>query len=265
MDTFAGTPPLRELQQWLADLIVRGQPLSTPLLQHIEIPGGSVAERLAVHVNGYPARIQEALEEQFPAVAHIAGAGAFAALVKRYVEAVQLDSYTLSDAGLELPRFLRTDRLTAQLPFLVDLAQLEAHVARAFHAFDEPTLDRQAVTHWTPEQWDRATLRFQSWVAVMTSDWPVREIWDCREMPIEDIDIDLKRPDCVLVRRVGDTVICESVGRREADVLAALLAGRTLGTVVAEFASRGDDPAAVSTWFARWMALRLITGCEVGR
>ncbi len=220
------------------------------------------AERLQVYAAGYPARITEALAETFPAVAHVVGDGAFAALARRFAEATPLGSYSLSDAGADLPRFLPTDQLTECLPFLPDLARLEWHVARAFHALDEAPLDPSVLATWTMEEWGRAVLHFQPWLSLVTSDWPIREIWECRETPVAEIDIDLgDRVDRVLVRRTGFGVTCESLSETEAGALASLIAGQTLGEVVASLAARGDDPAAVSAWFGRWMTLRLVTGC----
>jgi hypothetical protein len=260
------TPTLRELQQWMAGLIFDSERLSSEsdtLAAFVTVPqGGDALTRLRVYANGYPARLEEALNETYPAVEHAVGAGAFAALVHRFAEAVPLHSYSLSDAGEQLPDFLRSDLLTSTLPFLPDLARLEWHVARAFHATDDARFDPSSVTHWSLEDWERAVLRFQPWVALLESEWPVREIWECRETPIEQIDLDLRgRPDRVLVRRAGFAVVCESLGDAEARTLRRLLDGQSLGSAVAALADRGDDPASVSTWFARWASLRMIAGC----
>jgi hypothetical protein len=64
-----------------------------------------------------------------------------------------------------------------------------------------------------------------------------------------------------LVRRDGFAVVCESLGDAEAQTWRLLLDGHSLGSAVAALAERGDDPASVSTWFARWGALRMIAGC----
>lgn len=263
------TPTLHELQRWMAALIVGRKPLAArsargaELRGLIDVPDGvNGAERLNVYANGYPARVHETLAETFAALAHIIGAGPFVDLVHRYIDATPLRSYNLNAAGADLPRFLAGDPLTARFPFLPDLAELEWHVARAFHAYDQPALDPTTVASRSTEQWEGTVLRFQPWVAVMSSDWPIREIWNCRETPIEEIDIDLRnRPDSVLVRRSGYAVACESLDRAEADALGALLAGQTLGGVLATCAARTRDPASVSTWFSRWMAFGLITGC----
>jgi hypothetical protein len=227
-------------------------------------PRGDATERLQVYAAGYPARISEALTESFPAVAHVLGDGAFHALVHRYIASVALGSYNLNDAGAALPHFLETDQLSRDLPFLPDLARLEWHVARAFHAHQRPPFDATAAADWTLDDWARVTMRFQAFVAVVESDWPIRAIWDCRATPIENIDLDLRhRADRVLVRRSGDVVVCESIEDAEAQALGALLGGQTLGDVIATRGEHGDTPAAVAAWFTRWVSLRLITRCTV--
>jgi hypothetical protein len=227
-------------------------------------PHGDVTERLRVHGGGYPARLEEALAENFPALAHPVGAGAFRELAGRFAARIPLASYNLNDAGAPLPEFLRGDPLAERLLFLPDLARLEWDVARAFHAADERTFDPAALAGWGLEEWTRAVVGFQPAVAIVTSAWPIREIWECRERAIEAIDIDLcNRPDRVLVRREGFAVVCESLDEAQANTLAALLAGRTLGDVVDALGEHADLAASVSAWFARWMSLRMITGCSL--
>jgi hypothetical protein len=174
-----------------------------------------------------------------------------------------LHSYNLNNAGARLPEFIRQDELASALPFLPDLAQLELHVTRAFHATEADTFDPASVTQLSLEDWERAVLRFQPWVAVVTSEWPIRKVWECRETPIGEIDIDLNGcPDQVLVRRAGFAVLCELLEPSEAHALSLLIEGHTLGNVMATLSDRGDDPASASTWFARWAALRMIVSCS---
>jgi hypothetical protein len=262
-------PALRELQQWLAASILAPQhpeKVATGargLGSWITAPAGVVlSDRLAVYVNGYPARIQEALNEVFPALAHVVGPNTFAALIARYVAAVPLYSYNLNDAGENLADFLRTDELGDKLPFTPDLALLEWYVARAFHASERPPVDLSAFASWRLEDWDRAVLHFQPSVAVVRSAWPIREIWEARETPREEIDIDLQdRPDVVFVRRNGLEVQCTSINPIEADVLQELLDGKSLGDVSNNLIEQGQDAADVSRWFAGWMQAALIVCC----
>jgi hypothetical protein len=257
-------PTLRELQRWLAARILpaeRGAALAADgaaLAEWLRLPDGvEREERIAVYVNGYPARIHESLAETFPAVAHVVGPRAFDALVHRYVAAVALLSYNLNDAGAELPGFLKSDELAAGLPFLPDLAELEWRVAAAFHARDEQPLDPASLTGWSLEQWETARLRFQPSVALVRSEWPILDVWDHRETPVEEIDIDLReRPQPALVFRSGFSVQCNELTADAAEILAALLDGRRLGEVGA---AAGEDTD-VSALFASWMKSGLIAG-----
>lgn len=263
-------PALRELQQQLAARILaperpgkvanRADELGSWLAVPEEVV---LSDRIAVYVNGYPARIREALHEVFPALAHIVGSATFAALAARYIAAVPLHSYNLNDAGERLADFLRHDELGERLlPFLPDLALLEWHVARAFHAREQPPVEPSAFASWQLEDWDRAVLHFQPSVAVVRSAWPIRDIWEARETPREEIDIDLEgRPDDVFVRRNGPEVECTSIPSVQAGVLESLLGGRSLGDVSNELIELGQDPADVSAWFAAWMQAGLVVDC----
>src|SRR5262249_42481061 len=141
-------------------------------------------------------------------------------------------------------------------------AELEWRVARAFHARERALLDTRPLATWTMRQWQRATLRFQPSVALVCSPWPLRELWELRETPLEKIDLDLRnRSDRALVCRSGFTVRCESIDLPEATALAALLAGHTLGEATRMLQTARHDPEATTQFFARWARLGLITDC----
>jgi hypothetical protein len=258
-------PTLRQLQQWMASLILHPQRLEAETPEAVvALPTrGTVNERLRVYSRGYPARVQEALRETFPALAHVIGSRALSSLTERYVRATRLRSYSLNDVGAALPGFIGHDPLATEFPFLPDLAQLEWRVAQAFHAWEQPPMDPQRLAKWGLREWSQATLRFQASVGLVSSAWPIRDLWRSRHTPVEEIDVDLcDRPDRVLVRRTGFDVSCESVPADEASVLTALLAGQRLGEITELLALQGSDPGLVSTWFARWMAAGMIVSCE---
>jgi hypothetical protein len=259
-------PTLRQVQQWMAARILSPDPPDLESAQQLVCtpPRGDVGVRLGVYVGGYPARVQESLRETFPAVAHLAGVRRFSELSGRYVAALALHSYNLNDVGMELAKFLRSDVLGTDLPFLADLAELEWRVACAFHAHERAPLDPTPLGAWSDEQWEHAVLGFQPSVALVCSAWPIRELWASRETAVADIDIDLRdRSDRVLVRRCAMDVHCESLADGEARALEALLSGQPLGEVTAMLASHGDDGSQVSGWFAGWMQHGLIIDCRL--
>jgi len=256
--SLSAPPTLRQIQEWMAASILPGAPAdsSTSLDAWLHVPPPArIPDRLAVYRNGYPARIAESLAETYPAVAHVLGDRAFAALVDRYVAGVPLTSYNLNDAGAELPAFLRDDPCTAALPFLPDLAVLEWRVATAFHAFDPEPLDPRALS-WTLDDWAGAVLEFQPSVSVLTSRWPLLDLWTAREAAAGVCDIaHLERSQHIIVRRHSSTVRCELVSADEANTIRLLLAGRCLADAVESLVAAGADPPNVAEWFSRW------TGC----
>ena len=221
-----------------------------------------VDDRLRVYADGYPVRVHDSLTEAYPAVAHLVGEPAFAALAQHYAASVPLTSYNLSDAGVQMPAFLRRDPLTRALPFLPDLAALEWHLTRAFHAAERPPLDPRTLS-WTIEDWADAVLHFQPSVAVIASAWPLLDLWTARETGRQAIDIELcGRPDDVVVRRAGLSVECESIAADEALALRLLLDGRTLAETTERLEADEHDPSTVLGWFTSWMSAGLIAGAS---
>jgi hypothetical protein len=252
-------PSLRELQRHLAAHVLAADPRPlAPLDRWLAVPAGTApGERLAVHVDGYPARLHEALAQEFPAVAHLVGAGRFHALVHRYRRAAALPSYNLNDAGAELPDVLRADPLAAELPFLPDLAALEWALTRAFHAADLPPVTPARLATLGPEAIVAGRVCFQPSVAVRVSPWPIHTLWEARETPHDRIDIDLTVGEQVLVWRAGLRVECAPIEPARAAALQALLAGETVAAV----AERHGDPTTVVSWLGDCLARGLVVEC----
>ncbi len=216
-------------------------------------PRGNLERRLALYGEGYGARLHEALGEIFPAVAHLAGRAAFAAAVRRYAAACAPRlSYNLNDSGALFADFLAADVLTEELPFAPDLALLEWMVSRAFHAELEAPFDPRRAASWTLDDWQRACIRFQPSLAVVRSAWPIRTLWELRDVPHGEIDVAVEgRPESVVVLRTGGDVRVELVQDAQAQAIAALARGRRLDDVAAELADRGLPAQAASDWLAR--------------
>lgn len=269
MKTSCAAPPtLRQLQQWMAARILP-QPAAAPapcaaaLDAWLCVPAAArIDDRLAVYREGYPARVGEALGETYPAVARALGARGFAALVERYAAAIPLSSYNLNDAGAQLAAFLSDDPATADLVFLADLAALEWQVAAAFHAFDGDPLDPRTLP-WSLDDWTAAVLAFQPSVSVLTSRWPLLELWAARDTVAVG---DVRQADAqgFVVRRHGETVRCELVSTEEVGALRLLLAGHRLVDAVEALAAAGTDASQVGAWFGHWTASGMLASARRG-
>lgn len=258
-------PSLAELQRALAARIL-GE-VEPPLDGWIRVPPDADASaRLAVHVDGYPARIREALRETFPAVAQILGDGSFAALADRYAAVLPSELRNLNSVGAALPAFLESDRSSEELPFLPALAELEWAVDRCFHADLLPAFDASSCSEWSLEDWGRARIGFQPGLALVCAPWPLRELRETRRIERSKIDVDLiDRFDRLLVYRRGFEVVVESIGAAEAEAIASLRDRAPLGEVAAKLADAGAEPQSVAEYFGRWASLGLVVSCEASR
>jgi len=255
-------PSLAELQRALAARILARD--GSDLEDWICVPcEADSAARVAVYVQGYPARIREALRETFPAVAQILGDGSFAAFADRYAKDLPADLQNLNLVGADLPAYLESDRVTGDLPFLPALAELEWAVDRCFHAEFWPPFEPSVCSGWSLDEWARARVGFQPGLALVCAPWPLRELRETSRCERSEIDVELvDRHDQVLVYRRGFDVVVESIEAAEAEAVASLQSGELLGEVAVKLADSGAEPEAVAGYFGRWASLGLVVSCE---
>ena len=115
------------------------------------------AERVGIYQGMYVPRMMEALESDYPGLAHYLGPGAWTRLVRSYLTAHPSRSYTLNDLGRRLPEFVRRSRVPRRA-FCHDLARLEWAVSQAFDASETEALDSADVAAMRPAELARARL-----------------------------------------------------------------------------------------------------------
>lgn len=257
-------PSLREVQlamaAWIAPASGAERPAALP--QWLQLPAGvDPRQRLDVYADGYPARVLESLRESYPALSRWLGDESLADLARRYVAAAPPTSYNLNDAGAQLSRFLCADAAFCEQPFLADLAELEWQVTRAFHADEQPPLDPQRLG-WSIAEWERAVLVFQPAVTLVTSRWPILDLWNVEADSDAPALVARPRPQRVLVYRAGLTVRAELVPGSESRMLRSLLDGYPLGDAAARI---GDDadPDVFAQCFSRWVQQGLIADARI--
>ncbi len=261
-------PSLRAVQRRLAAEI-RGNAAGTPVPDDgfagsLRLPPGTDPDsRLAVYRDGYPARIFEALEDAYPAIATICGDGSFTRLARRYLQGCDLSATSLNGIGEHFPTYCTRDELSTQLPFLSDLAHVEWAALRALHSTEQPPVDPTLFAAWNMEDWERVVLSFQPSTTLVRSDWPIHDLWQARDTPRDDIDIDLTdRAQDVLLYRRDYEVECRLLTRHESIALDSLLSGSTLGRTM-ETLAENDPGTDTSQMFGQWLATGLITSAAL--
>ncbi len=229
-------------------------------------PGVDPGGRLDVYRHGYPSRILEALRDAYPALDTILGEGSFHNLVRRYLAAIELRSYNLNDVGAQLPAHCRRDPLRDGLPFLGDLAELEWAVLSAYQSREKPPVDPQKLAGFDMADWETAVLELQPAVAVVSSQWPILDLLETKDIERDQIDVALEdRPQSVLVYRRRLEVEQRLVDAAEQRALQLLGSGTPLGEAIAELAADGCSPQATMEMFGNWVGAGLITSVRTNR
>jgi hypothetical protein len=268
------------LQRWLQAVVVHPGPVEAALAARPAaslVPPGrthevvrpsrrlTAPERVGIYHGMYLARMQEALESDYPALARFLGPAAWGRFVAAYVEAHPSRSYTLNVLGRGLPEFVRTARVPRPA-FCRDLARLEWAVTEVFDAEETPPLGEAALAAVAPAEWEHARLVPVAALALVVLDHDAGAHLDAlrrergRRPPVR------RRRTRVVVHRRGYAVF-----RREltaaafallVDLVDGLAVGRALARAVARRRARlGPDEA--FTLFRDWAAMGLFQAVEV--
>jgi hypothetical protein len=157
-------------------------------------------ERFAIYRNNVIEGLVRALATRFPAVARVVGEDFFAAMARVYATQSPPRSPIMALYGEDFPQFIETFPPCADLPYLADLARVEAARARAYHAADAAPLTAEDFTR--PGS-DLATLRIRPHPSffVLASQHPVATIFamNMGDEPLAEIE-DWHGEDVCVVR-----------------------------------------------------------------
>ncbi len=220
--------------------------------------------RIAAYTGGYPARFHESLSEVYETIRSLLGPERFMDLAHDYAVRYPSRDHNLNFVGRHLPEFLKTSKLTKEFPFLSDLARLEWLISEAFHSFERPPVRPEEMTSIPPEQWEDLRLTFQPSTALLSSFWPVFQLWTNRKSSFSGVSTDRsKSPEHILVGRRGLQIRAELLDPQQFRLLEALLAGKDLGAACEVLAEGGgDELPPITEWFSRWIQDGLIADLD---
>jgi len=196
----------------------------------LRVPAGvDLATRLDVYTRGLPLRVAEALENDFPALARILGAGPLLSLAARYARALPPESFDLGEVGRRLGWFLEADPLSGELPFLPDLARYEWALAEAFVATDESPVRWADLAGEAPDTVADRRFRLLAGSAIVVSTWPLRALRATKDQPDEAVDLAVEAcEERLLVHRRGLEVAVRALDEAELRIARRLEPGETL-------------------------------------
>lgn len=276
----SSAPPLDRLQRWMQAVIVHPGTLEEASAQaRDELPAGgaddvilpsahlSPLERLGIYHGMYPLRMEEALASDYPGLKHFLGDEAFFRLACDYVQAHPSRSFTLNPLGRNLPAYLAGASGLPRRGFCVELARLELAIAEDFDAPETPALDETAIADVPPDAWKRARLVPIAALRLLALRYPAGAYLDSLREETHAHPALRRQDEWVVVYRREYAVYRHALSRPAHDLLAALLAGRTVGEAVGgalKRRGRGRPQAdEMFRWFRRWTAAGLFSAIQL--
>ena len=201
--------PRDAMQTWQGDL---ARALRDP---DLVVPRGVTAHnsdapevRFAIYRNNVMVGLVSALEFRFPATCKIVGADFFKGAAKLFAAAHPPRSPRMMFYGDEFPAFLAAFEPARVVPYLADVARLEAARTRAYHAADAKPLTAAALSGSSPDA--LADMRFilHPSVEIVASEYPVVTIWAMNSGEIELMPItDWRGEDALVSRALFDVEV----------------------------------------------------------
>ncbi len=264
-------PPLERLQRWMLGLVTHPAPVEQALraadsegpplrLGEVVLPSKTLSapERVGIYHDMYPLRMTEALQSDYPALAHYLGEDAFRDLVRGYVQSFPSRSYTLNRLGDHLPEYVKAASGVRRPEFCHDLARLELAVSQVFDAPETPPLSDKAIASVSPEAWEHAVLAPVAAFRLLAFRYPVNAYLQTVK------DDDHHHPKArlkdtwVAVYRRDYAVYRLELSRPAHDLLADLMVGRPLGAALTRAVVGGGRRAPseheLFRWFREWVS-----------
>jgi hypothetical protein len=263
--------PLDHVQRWMQAVIehpgtaeeaVRSPAAQTELdpgtIEGVILPSKTLSsvERVGVYQGMYLLRMIEALEGDYPAVAHYLGTDGFAELVERYAKAHPSRSYTFNRFGGKFPEYIRDAKWLRRRAVLSDLARLERAVTEVFDAPQSPSWPAEEIEKIPPEAWEAAVLQPIAAFRVLAFAYPVNAYLQSVKSDDHDHPALPRRPTWAAVYRKNYEVWRLDLGRPAYRFLSALSSGRPFGKAVTEAARglQGNAGEQIFRWLRSWVA-----------
>ena len=197
-------------------------------------------KRFAVYRNNVVAGLINALRAKFPATERIVGEDFFTAMARLFVTAHPPRSKVLHTYGDDFADFITAFEPASELPYLPDVARLEAARTCAYHAADAEPLTAAAFQNVDPNRVGALRLTLHPSLQIVCSRHPVVTIWSMNagELPLGPID-DTQAEDALVIRP-GLDVIVRTLPPGGAAFLSALERGWRLDEAAAHAADEDD-------------------------
>ncbi len=164
--------------------------------------------RFNIYRNNVAVSLIDALAARFPVTREIVGEAFFTSMARVFIGAHPPTSPLMMFYGDYLPAFIASFEPAASLPYLADLARLEAARTRAYHAEDQQPLDPSALQSLSAEDLENLHFLLHPSLEIIASPHPIVTIWAMHEglIPLGEIS-DWHGETAVVVRPQFDVEV----------------------------------------------------------
>jgi hypothetical protein len=208
-----------------AALIDAERPIPAALTAHTT---DRPTKRFAVYRNNVVVSLIDALRARFPATERIVGEEFFGATARVFATAHPPRSPLMMTYGDGFPDFIEHFAPAADLPYLADVARIEAARTRAYHAVDAAPIDPARLLALAPEALAGVCLTLHPSAELIRSAHPIVTIWAMNSGEMALAPITDGRAEDALVLRPAMDVEVRRLPPGGAAFLAALARGATL-------------------------------------
>ncbi|RJG14082.1 DUF2063 domain-containing protein [Pseudomonas cavernicola] len=203
--------------------------------------GSDPASRFAVYRNNLFNSLIDALADSYPVVSELVGETFFRAMAHAYVQAYPPRSRLLVRYGEHFAPFIESFEPARSLPYLADVARLEALRVQAYHAADLAPLAAQeiAVVLARPECLSNLVFHLHPSLGVLGSPFAVVSLWAAHQGELALETVDPLQPENALVLRSDLQVAVIAVPTGSVQFIRRLQQGMALG-LAAEQAHTAD-------------------------
>jgi hypothetical protein len=185
-------------------------------------------KRFAVYRNNVVVGLIDALASRFPATLRIVGEEFFRAMARLYVAGYPPRTRLMMYYGDDFPEFIAGFIPAAEMPYLADVARLEAARTLAYHAADAMPLDPGYLRSVGPSALENLRIQPHPSAQIVRSEHPVVTIWAMNAGERELGEIAQWHAEDALIVRPELEVFVRSLPPGGATFLGDLFAGETL-------------------------------------
>jgi hypothetical protein len=218
-------------------LLDADRPIPPGVTAHILAPH---EKRFAVYRNNVVTGLLRAMKTRFPATERAVGTEFFTAMAHVFVTMKPPRSPLLMTYGDDFPDFIAAFVPAAEIPYLADVARVEAARTRAYHAADTEAIDPARLQSIPPDLLAQMRVALHPSAEVVRSLHPVVTLWAMNSGELEPGPIEDWCAQDALVMRPGLEVEVRQLPAGGAAFLASLARDETLARA-ADVAASGEE------------------------